>query len=617
MSFQSGVCYFDGRPISSADKAECSAATSYGDTTPTAHWSQGGILMAQADPFADSPQPPSTSASAVITFDGRIHNREELGSFADPCLGDAASDASLAFSVYAKDGIEGFARLVGDFSFVIWDRSSKQVVFASDFAGVRPLYYFADARHIRWSTRLKALVRYAPSEEIDDEYAAGLLAQGGCPHRTPYRGIYSVPPGHAVVASTAGLKILAFWTPPVANSVRYSRESDYDDRLRELFQEAVRCRLRSPSPALCELSGGLDSSSIVCMARQLRDEGALVCPELVTLSYEHENSRDDHFRDLVEQDCGFAKHHLSTAQFRFLGEMHAGDAAPVFWEQLHRAIANVARERKATTLMTGLLGDLVMFNFWDDSAQVWRLFRTGRWRAGMAESFKWSMALRIPIWHVLGNAMLAASPLSRGYSAWQNPSGGLRAAKPEDSITPAFRARMNLDSKDRFLSPRWRQAPHERRLHFRGLIEAIELRRLQPPEPLQHLAYTHPYSHRPLVHFMLSVPPEVTCGPGEPRRLMRRAFAGILPPQLRQRRSKDYFGAVFLESLRPLAEALLSQRSPLEVVERGYVDPSSLRDRLHRLTHAVGCNEPQLRQIILLELWLKNRGRRRLSETAA
>ncbi|MGD1095623.1 MAG: hypothetical protein ABSB35_26960, partial [Bryobacteraceae bacterium] len=97
------------------------------------------------------------------------------------------------------------------------------------------------------------------------------------------------------------------------------------------------------------------------------------------------------------------------------------------------------------------------------------------------------------------------------------------------------------------------------------------------------------------------------CGPGEPRRLMRRAFRELWPPELRKRRSKDMFGGVFLDSLRPLANRFLKAPQRLQVVERGYVDPQNLTKRLELLSHSLECNEPQLRHIILLETWLQAR----------
>jgi len=133
----------------------------------------------------------------------------------------------------------------------------------------------------------------------------------------------------------------------------------------------------------------------------------------------------------------------------------------------------------------------------------------------------------------------------------------------------------------------------------------LDLRRLQPPEPLQHLDYTHPFAHRPLVEFLMTVPADVLCRPGEPRKLMRRALSDLWPPKLRKRRSKGLFDAPWLEALRPIARHLF-KAPQLEVAERGCVDRTSVLSRLERLSAGLDCNEPQLRQIILLELWLRN-----------
>jgi hypothetical protein len=75
---------------------------------------------------------------------------------------------------------------------------------------------------------------------------------------------------------------------------------------------------------------------------------------------------------------------------------------------------------------------------------------------------------------------------------------------------------------------------------------------------------------------------------------------------LRERRSKGSFNAPWQEASRPLARALLNPKN-LHSVERGFVDRTSLRARLERLCLGLDCNESQLRQIILLELWLRNR----------
>ena len=135
-----------------------------------------------------------------------------------------------------------------------------------------------------------------------------------------------------------------------------------------------------------------------------------------------------------------------------------------------------------------------------------------------------------------------------------------------------------------------------------------ELRSLQPPEPLQNLDYTHPFAHRPLVEWLMSVPPEVLCRPGEPRRMMRRALGELWPATLRRRRSKSLFQMPWTEALRPLARKLLETRH-WHVVERGWIDRAALTARLQKLSRGLDGNQAQLRLVMVLEYWLRDHER--------
>ena len=94
---------------------------------------------------------------------------------------------------------------------------------------------------------------------------------------------------------------------------------------------------------------------------------------------------------------------------------------------------------------------------------------------------------------------------------------------------------------------------------------------------------------------------------------MRSAFSDLWPSKVRERRSKASFGTPWQEALRPLAHMLLQEKQ-LEVVERGFVDRASVRSRLERLSVELDCNSAQLRQIILLELWLRKRAEGRYKQ---
>jgi hypothetical protein len=134
----------------------------------------------------------------------------------------------------------------------------------------------------------------------------------------------------------------------------------------------------------------------------------------------------------------------------------------------------------------------------------------------------------------------------------------------------------------------------------------LDLRSLQAPEPLQHLDYTHPFAHRPLVEFLMTIPQRVLCGPGEPRKLMRRALSSLWSAKLQKRRSKAVFNGAWLKALRPLASELLKP-GRMEVVERGFVDRRNLLSQLQHLVAGIDCNGFEMRQIMLLEFWLRQR----------
>jgi asparagine synthase (glutamine-hydrolysing) len=130
---------------------------------------------------------------------------------------------------------------------------------------------------------------------------------------------------------------------------------------------------------------------------------------------------------------------------------------------------------------------------------------------------------------------------------------------------------------------------------------------LQVPETLEHVSYAHPFAHRPLVEFMMAIPPSVVCRPGEPRRLMRRAFAGLLPPSVLKRQSKAAYGAVYRRALLPLAAEALRDPGRMRSVEVGFIDRESVKGRLEAFVNGLECNESQLRQVLLYEFWLRSR----------
>ena len=565
-----------------------------------------GEINMLAPQVGHAPLTHADQLAKIATWDGRVDNRAELQS----ALGlDASSpDSMLVLAAYRRWAVDGLARVVGDWSAVITEPSDGAVVLVSDFLGVRPLYYCVQPDGVRWSRWLDVLVAERGIEELDQLYIGGFLTVGGYPNRTPYAGVGVVPGGHAVRVTTAGITVQSFWGLPTTRALRYRDERDYDQHVLHLFREGVAARLQTPAPVVAELSGGLDSSSVVAIASALIKNGSVAASKLTTVSFVHRDSLDTPYIREVEAFCSITGVHLSTHQAQLTSFDYVGESMPEGWGPLHRAVAATARQQGAEVVLTGQGGDLLMGNWFDDSLQVAAALRHGGIRAACRESLAWSRVLRMPALTILGRAIEAAvyPPLRR--PALYATGGLLAPASVEHSLAPGFAKRVGVANVAPPFSTDWADAPPERRKHCQAFSLMRELGTLRQYGAAPEIKSTHPFAHRPLVEFLLSIPADVLCRAGEPRRLMRRAFAELWPERLRMRRSKSLFGGPWLEALKPLARTLLAS-SDWRVVERGWIERRRLTERLERLLHGLECNEPQLRQILLLEFWLRNRER--------
>ncbi len=605
MSKLFGIYHFDTRPTSAEDENRMrTALDGPGCFTPQTCRQPGLILgWAAGSEAANGLGLFQSSDRSVCLWDGRIDNRKELLGGAG--FGAGISDAALVLSIYRKNGVDGLRDVVGDWSLAIWDAIRREIVLASDYAGVRPLYYHRGADGIYWSSSLAGLVRWTGIQELDETFVASFLSRSTASTRTPYAGIFPVPAGHGVSISSDRIASRPFWTLPVHLETEYPDERQYEERLLELFRESVQARLATGSPTCAELSGGLDSSSVVCMADRLRREKQGPQTALITFSYTHEGSPDERFFREVERACQLSGCHLGLDDHPVVAADRMG-ATPTWWEPRFQELARRMAAVRSSVLLTGQVGDFVMGNRTEDLGQVTEWLAKGRFGKAVRGAYAWGRSEQVPIYPILWRAVREA------WFSWVpsvNPrdSVGAIPVSREDSLVESLHTLVASNERERSANDPWRHAPPGRRRRFRAAAEVLQSRTLQTPEALQHVSYTHPYAHRPLVEFMLTIPAHIVFRPEEPRRLMRRAFAGLLPPMILSRKSKASYLSTYRGALMPLATALLQSPAKIQLVERGFVDCRSLLDRVEKFTRGLDCNDTQLQQILLLEFWLRNR----------
>src|SRR3984885_14504931 len=291
MSVQFGRWNFEGQPPAPnyIDKVSATLAPYGPDSNES--YSKGGIniLYRAFHTTKESrreKQPHISSSGAVITWDGRLDNRVDLISELRDTLTVNSTDVAIVAAAYEKWGANCFAKLVGDWALSIWNPRERSVLLAKDPIGTKHLYYSFDEKQLAWSTILDPLVRLAGRTfEICEEYIAGWFSIFPAVDLTPCVGIHSVPPSSSVLLRPGKRAVSKYWDFDPKNKIRYRADAEYEEHFRTVFAIAVQRKLRSDRPVLAELSGGRDSSSIVCMADTIVARGAADTPRLDTISY--------------------------------------------------------------------------------------------------------------------------------------------------------------------------------------------------------------------------------------------------------------------------------------------------------------------------------------------
>src|SRR6266478_5510687 len=271
MSAQAGVWNFDGEPLDEAFlETLASAIDQYGPDGRNVYIEGSiGMVYRAFHTTAESriECQPYVTREAVITWDGRLDNGDELLTQLSEDLTDDRTDVAIVAAAFERWGPDCFRRIIGDWAMSIWRPLDRELLFASDYMSIRHIFYYPKNNRIWWSTDLTPLVLLSGEKfHIDDDYIAGYFANDPDSHATPYCEIRQVPAGKFVRVRNGRASVERYWRFGPKSRIRYKTDAEYEDHFRCVFRQSVRRRLRSDSPVLAELSGGLDSSSIVCMA---------------------------------------------------------------------------------------------------------------------------------------------------------------------------------------------------------------------------------------------------------------------------------------------------------------------------------------------------------------
>ncbi len=216
-------------------------------------------------PFTDK------ESSLTITADARIDNREELSERIGFKNIDGLGDSLLILEAFKKLGTSSFQLLNGDFSFVIWNPRQQQLICVRDYIGIKPFYYHHTPRRFVFSSEIKQLAEYPDiTLQANETLIAEYLSFSFCSKtETLFTDISRLAPAHYLVVQANTIKSYKYWSWEPKKTLHYKITAEYTEHFIDTFGDAVKNRLRSSSAVSAELSGGLDSSTVVGMANKL------------------------------------------------------------------------------------------------------------------------------------------------------------------------------------------------------------------------------------------------------------------------------------------------------------------------------------------------------------
>jgi asparagine synthase (glutamine-hydrolysing) len=576
----------DGRPANRELMFRMSEAIAHRGADGANIWSAGAVALGhrlhrttpesihEAQPLQDE------TGQLCLVLDGRVDNRAELQrELRDRgCRLRGDTDPELILRAYECWDLAFPDRVIGDFALAIWDGRKRRLVCARDYLGAKPLVYALDRGAFRFATEIQALFEDPGIPRVVNEGMVGEFLASRIVHteETLYSNVFRLPPAHLLIVEPGGIRKQRYWSPDPKRTIRYRSDADYADHFRGLFAEAVKCRLRSVTPVASDLSGGLDSSSVACMAQSLVRDGVVRTQRFEAYSLV--------FPGLPCDESGYmrevaSKSGVTWMQVRspiedpdpgsYLRQAERYRDFPDYPNAMRRnGIYELARQRGIRVYLSGnggdhwFTGNLAHYADLLGSFKVLEAFRQARLDARvpgvLAPRFplvRYGLLPLLPPFVVRAGRSLLGR---RDVPAW---------------IDPAFARRINLGDRLRWQAPenlKFSDRAQEAVFRFatwgfQGFADELAERTAAS----FGLELRHPLNDRRLAEFGLALPENLRWRRDQTKFVLREGMHGLLPEKVRQRLDKGEYSSVFAQAL--LAQEGEKKFNCLDIHSRGWL----------------------------------------------
>jgi asparagine synthase (glutamine-hydrolysing) len=632
MSAIAGLWHLGGRSVAPAELQRMLQCLSHRGPDGEGSWYRGELALGHRllhttpESLGETLPLVGRGDRLALTADARIDNRQDLLAALAGSVRPArdAPDSELIMAAYRTWGVHCVAHLVGDFAFALWDEARRHLFCARDHFGVKPFFYHHQpGRLFAFATEIKGILALpeVPRRLNETRVADYLQSSFDDQEITFYADIARLPPAHTLLVEGERLTLQSYWSPDPDREVRLGSDRAYAEAFRALFTQAVRCRLRSAFPVGSSLSGGLDSSSIVCTARDLLRRQAR--PPLRTFSLlfnDLPECDESPFIEAVLDGGDLVPHRIRGDRLSPLEELdryltHEDGASWGFNMCLHWAMHRSAAEHGVRVFLDGLGGDEVVCH---GIGRLPELARSGRLLELTVSVFRLGRHFGQPPLRILRRHAIRPLLPPAALRLWaagrrsRPPAGGSRTVRP--LVSAAFADRVDLEARiDRLHRARPGAPASLRGSHYLALLAGITSAGFESIDPVAaafSLEPRYPFYDRRLVEFCLALPAEQKLRWGWSRFILRQAMAGTLPERVRLRGGKANLSAQFNEGF------LAFERERIEAVVHGgsdviapYVDVDILRELYREYsTGGIRKHAESVWHPVMLAIWLEHAG---------
>lgn len=503
-------------------------------------------------------------------------------------LPPAESAAQHIARLYDANRLGYAASLSGEFVAAVFDEGNARLVLLRDKVGVRPLYFTHVDGRVIFATLIKTLLTHPAVGRRPNLRAIGEFYLGARwlhPDETFFQGVRRLPAAHALVADRSGVHVREYWRPHWQGYL--PAKADLAGEFGERFTEAVRRRLRGNCAVF--VSGGLDSSSIYCVAHELTPTYASAVYGLTFSPSDGSVADEQVFLRSLETFTGHQIERMPVEDSWLQG----GTAGDVWDVEIPAANLPFAPDRLAREKARAWNSDVILDGGWGDNVlapwppvYLWELLRSFRLRSAIqhwqAHSATHSPEPRAYIRGALLR-MLAREAAPGWLLHWRRPR--LNRLRERGPFTRAVHAGLS----ERELLDEWLPSdlpPHPKSLFgvTRAPYFAARIESSSKFTSYYGAEARQPFLDLDLIEFLMRVPPTTLYRDGVYKAILRAGLRRRVPDLILNRRDKGIYSAPMIQTVRAGWKEMTGAIRDCSIgIELGVFDAAGLTATLQRI----------------------------------